>query len=634
MVRKYAMTENEFLAMHIDPEDGHLRTVRENGDSVDFGVALGPAVTDAGIAEKIADTGSQTNAQLSNTFAIFNPAGLIDWNGTVDSAAALEAYLNATPAGVTVVFPPGSTIKVLSLVTLTKPVEIDGRGSTIHTDSTNGIFAVPAAASGSKFRNLHIQGVRPATYTAAQKAFNFTGIPSAWVSHIACENVSVDGFGYGGFYGSHIRYSVFRDCTVENSVYVGFQFLSPLNVELFNPTIRNLAGIPANNFMQSYPIAWTRDQTKASIVDYPNAENCTTWGGLIETTGWEGVDTHGGRNIRTIGTNIFGCMHGVAYVPCPDTNGVDQWAPQDCVVAFCTIDSRTQDASKATGIKMIGAGNSGNRVQAATGTIIGNTIKGHGRGTLTTGATADPSTVGGAIQLYQTDGVKVDATTIIEPNPFGISLWYDNTNLQIGTTTVVDPWSDTFASPAAVAIRSTGNTVTIGAVKLVRGAKVAVNVAKVGLYCSNNAKNTITLTGGADFEAATTPTSGGGTGTIRSITNGVEQGAGVGVPNVGIWRRGAQWWNTNAAASASPGWVNTVAGGASSAVWAASTAYVAGQWIRTSTGKVMECVAAGTSGTTEPTLTTVGETVVDGGVQWIYRATTSASFKAMAALGA
>lgn len=586
------------------------------------------------LAGDLGASGTVVGDAVETRFSVFNPAGLIDTAGTVDSSAAFQAFLDSVPEGVTVTTPPGALIKLSSLITLTKPVHIDGNGATFHTTGTNGMFAIPEAASGSSFRNMHLQGVSPTTYAAANKAFNVTGAPGAWVADLRFEDVSVDGFGYGGFFGSHTRDTVTRNCKVTNCVYVGFQFLSPNNVVHHNPYVDTLHGIAANGYMQSYPIAWTRDQTKASIVDYPNAQDCTTWGGTIQNAGWEGVDTHGGRNIRTIGTNIYDCMIGIAYVPCPNESGVDMWGPQDCAALYCNIDSRATDASHAVGIKLIGAGNTGNRTEAATGVIVGNKIKGHGRGTTTTGGTGDPSTVGGAIQLYQTDSVRIDLNEIDEPNPFGIALWYDNTNCQIGTNTVTDPWSDTFAAPAAIAIRSTGNSVSIGATKLIRGSKSAVNVAKVGLYVSNNTKNTAELVGGTNFDVADTPFSGGGTGLITAVTLGVRQGAGTGAPNVGVWRRGSQWWNTNAAASGSPGWVNTVTGGSSSATWAASTAYAAGTWARLSTGQVAECVVAGTSSATEPTLTTIGAATTDGTVTWEYRAATSASWKQMAALGA
>lgn len=595
-----------------------------------------PATADL-LADPTTASGAALDAAIPESVALGRVAPTLDLTGAQDASAGLQAALDGMRAGAVLHLPSNAVIKLSSVVTLTKPVHIDGHGAQFITSGTNGMFAIPPAASNSSFRNMRVQGNKPTTYAAANKAFNITGAPGSFVTGLRFTDVFCDGFGYGGFYGSHVRGAVFRDCVVTNSVYCGFQFLSPDGVTLYNPTIDTLEGIFANGFMQSYPIAWTRDQTQVSITDYPNAKDCSTYGGLIQNVGWEGVDTHGGRNIRTMYMTIRGAMHGIAYVPCPDQNGVDTWGPRDCVAAFNEIDSMTTTHDKATGIKFVGAGGNDNRVEAATGLIMGNKIKGHGRGTLTTGVTADPTTVGGGIQIYQTDRLQIIGNRISEPNPFGISMWYDNTNCQISDNTIVDPWSETFANCAAIAVRSAGNTISLSSNKLVKGSKMSVYVNRIGLYITLNTKNSVTNSGGNDFDNAVTPFYGGGLGTIRGMIANIEIGAGVAVPNVGTWKRGSQWWKSNAAPHWSPGWVCTTPGGATSATWSAASPYGAGVWVKLSTGAVLECVIGGTSSSdTEPQVGAmfIGDRFLDGTVEWIYRSATTAVFTPMPTLGA
>lgn len=357
-------------------------------------LTLGAAMTTLGVATI---TGDSANVPIHNARSFeFDAKDLGTEGDSADVSSALRSFFDRLPAGATVTFQPGARLRVASLIELPKPLHIDGRGAEIFTTGVNGVFAIPAAASGSVIRNLRLRGSSPLRYANENKAINFTGGPRAWVANVLVENVHCDGFGYGGFFGSHVRDSIFRDCAVRNSVYCGFQFLSPRDVELIDPVVDKLEGVPTNGYMQSYPVAWTRDSRQRSIIDYPNATSCTTWGGLIQNCGWEGVDTHGGINIKAIGTQILGCMHGVAYVPCPDENGKAAWAPQNCVVAFCTIDSMRSDASKATGVKLVGAGSRGHRVMAATGEIFENRIRGHGRGTTISGDSGDPAFVGGS----------------------------------------------------------------------------------------------------------------------------------------------------------------------------------------------------------------------------------------------
>jgi hypothetical protein len=78
------------------------------------------------------------------------------------------------------------------------------------------------------------------------------------------------------------------------------------------------------------------------------------------------------------------------------------------------------------------------------------------------------------------------------------------------------------------------------------------------------------------------------------------------------------------------GKVVAAGGGAVSGVWAGATAYSLGQWVRTSGNKVLECAAAGTSAGVEPNPPTLGETLTDGSVTWVYRADGLATFRPLA----
>lgn len=604
-------------------------------------VAISTEGIDPATAALVPNLGSQLGAALDARFArdhaftvdVTKAAPTLDLTGAVDGSAAWDAMIAAAPAGSRIMVPPGASIRFASARTLAKRVHVDGRGATFRTTANAGIFKLTGAGSGSTFTGIHFQGVNPTTFADAGKAIELAGTPTSWVDGVHLEDCTFDGFGYGGVFGSHVSNFAARDCRVTNCVYAGFQFLSPRNCVLWNPLVDGLFGITATGYQQSYPIAWTRDHKKTSITDYPNAADCTTWGGLIQNTGWEGVDTHGGTNIRTIGVTIRGCQNGVAYVPCPDpTNTIDLYAP-DGLIAYCTIESGVTDGSKGPGIKLVGCGSFTGRTMAATGKIIGNTVRGHGAGKLPDGSNADPSNLSGAIQLYETDGALIDGNTIIEPSPFGIVLYYSNTNLQIGPNHVVDAWSDTFTLPAAVGIRSLNNDVQLGAVRLSRGTKTATNVNRVGLYLSQTTQNFVNLTGGEDFNAADQPFTSL-TGRIRESAGIAQAGSGPTIPNCNTWARGSRWWNSDVAAGASPGWVCTTAGGAYAGTWTASTAVSAGTWYRTSTGKILECVVAGTTSTTQPNPTVIGSRLTDGGATFIYRSATSAVFKAMPALAA
>lgn len=80
-----------------------------------------------------------------------------------------------------------------------------------------------------------------------------------------------------------------------------------------------------------------------------------------------------------------------------------------------------------------------------------------------------------------------------------------------------------------------------------------------------------------------------------------------------------------------PGYANerivTTGGAASEALWAGGTPYLAGQWIRLSSGKTIEYTQNGTShATTEPTPANLGEQYDDGTAKFVYRDSALATF--------
>lgn len=110
----------------------------------------------------------------------------------------------------------------------------------------------------------------------------------------------------------------------------------------------------------------------------------------------------------------------------------------------------------------------------------------------------------------------------------------------------------------------------------------------------------------------------------------------VSSPATGYWPRGAVVRNSAPTPGADVGWIATTGGGASGSVWTASTAYTAGQYVRTSSGKVFYCLTGGTSGTTQPLGSgSLGSTQpVDGTVTWVYFAAASAVFKSSGLIAA
>jgi polygalacturonase len=118
-------------------------------------------------------------------------------------------------------------------------------------------------------------------------------------------------------------------------------------------------------------------------------------------------------------------------------------------------------------------------------------------------------------------------------------------------------------------------------------------------------------------------------------SGGFDMSLGTDLPVTGVYRLGHIRQDTNAAASASWGWIVTTAGGAMTGLWASGATYVAGVWYRNSSGRVYQLITAG-GGTTsvEPTHTTLGQDVTGAdNYTWRCRSTTSARWATLPALG-
>lgn len=100
-------------------------------------------------------------------------------------------------------------------------------------------------------------------------------------------------------------------------------------------------------------------------------------------------------------------------------------------------------------------------------------------------------------------------------------------------------------------------------------------------------------------------------------------------PSRGIYRRNMRWANSAPSVGQPNGWVQTANGALSAATWAASTAVTAGAWWKLADGRVIRYLTAGTTGSTEPNPSTVGESGADGTASWQYMSATSGTVSAL-----
>ena len=125
------------------------------------------------------------------------------------------------------------------------------------------------------------------------------------------------------------------------------------------------------------------------------------------------------------------------------TRSVYIYAPLNVTVSDNIVTSGVSDGSRATGITFSGAAK-----ERATGSIVGNTVTGHGNA-----ATA----ADGAILAYSTMNMAIRRNTVIRPSPNGIALTSDNNNIEVSGNTITDSFSDAEAVGGVHGIYTTGD---------------------------------------------------------------------------------------------------------------------------------------------------------------------------------
>ena len=476
-------------------------------------------------------------------------------------------------------------------VTLDSPKLI---GTTSATSSTGaGIYAAGGAAS-TPLQNLRI--LRPDISNFTQNA----------ISLLFCKNFLI------------------RESKITNIAYAGIMMSSCSDGQILGGSVTNLT-MPSP-LVNAYGIAASYNEL-AGITTNPQSRDILIDGVTVDGVPfWEGIDTHAGINIRVVNCTVRNCRYGIAFVPGRNGSSTYVLAPKNALIANNTIDSGYTNGTLSIGVELIGC-SSGvgffNNYDFATGRITGNTIIECGN---------DAATSGTAMNLQDTQGAVVANNNFVNPVVSAIRLDYNNKDAVIQGNQATDAWTNTAAYALMIQTFSPWNTAKISGNTLTRGSKSATTINSYGIRINSQTATQI-VEQGNDFTAAATPYSLA-TPIIRYDYHGIRNAFVTALPTAGAWQAGAQALLTAPPAGGSPGWVCTTAGGASAGTWAASTAYSASTYIKTSTGKVLECVVAGTSGTGEPSPTVIDGVFTDGTVTWVYRAAASAVFKAMPALAA
>jgi hypothetical protein len=425
-------------------------------------------------------------------------------DGSRPDTAAIIAAAAATPVGGVLYFPPAISFYAISdVIPIDHQITVLSFGAEIRqSGSGKGGFTV--TGSGVRFLGLTLTGRQYAASTSNEIGIYAHGADAShYITDWSVEHCTLTNWGSHGVRGYFVDRFLWDSLNIRNVATIGASGSSSQNGRVVNPYIDNIG----NGNSDTYGLTFTQQQTN-SLATEPRSRDITVTGGQVRNvTGWEGIDTHGGQRISLQGVQVYGCNTGIALVPAPLVGGADGYAPLDCVVEGCTIESGVTDGTAGAGIKLVGVGTTGSPTELATGRISGNHVTGHGN---------EANNISGGILIYETSGVPVEENTLKECSPYAVTAYHDNYGMKIVGNTARDTWSNTVAGSAMIAFRAgysdgdvTGNLALAGAKSAtylnVRGASVdSATSIDLGLW-------------GNDFAACATEYSGTTNGTRRTF---------------------------------------------------------------------------------------------------------------------
>ena len=401
------------------------------------------------------------------------PAIIVDTN-----YANLQAAITACPAGATLEVRGTHTTAVTINITTPMTMRFVG-GSVTSTSTTLKTFSIQAddvtiidpviVGTGGNVAATTAMGIFVTdTDSFTLTGGSVTGFPFHGVSLKRCTNVTIS------------------DTLIKDTGYGALMMLSVDNVRVTSLKVDTV--YQPGSWPQSYGIAITHDEADPAVTRSTNVviTGCHVSG----VTNWEGIESHGGNGITVSDCLVENCRIGIAMVP-GGSGAMQHLAATNITITSNVI--RSPLAVSTYGIQIIGAGdNDLGPLERVRGYVGGNHISN--------------STLG-AIRIGYSEGLVVSGNTIIEPDKYGIDIFYRNNGLVVTNNTIVDVWTNGPVA-AAIAVTSDQNQVALGNNKVGRGTRAGVVNAQGLRIVTSHPDLRVVDIGGNDWSLATIPISG------------------------------------------------------------------------------------------------------------------------------
>lgn len=352
-------------------------------------------------------------------------------SGTTDNTAAFVSAI-ATGNNVYVPFVTGEYYEIDDELTLANAGQvIFSRGGEIR-QATAGKAVFLITASEVEIDGLVIVGHSfDASNTNTEIGIKAVGDDKDnFLSGIKVKNCKISNFGDFGIFFEFIEDYEITNNHIDDIFHAGIQDKSGRRGLINGNIITDIIGDDSTQ----YGIVVTR-AAHDSLVTVPRSSDITiSYNVVTNVTNHEGIDTHGGERIAIIGNTVSSCKLGIVATAAPKGNGDEEFAPLDVSIVGNIIDSGVTNGSASDGISFTGAAVDVTVKEYATGTISGNTVRGHGKEAIATA---------GGIHVRTTSGLAITGNTVVLCSPVGIHSRTTDTGLAIVGNSIIDSWSTT-----------------------------------------------------------------------------------------------------------------------------------------------------------------------------------------------
>lgn len=317
--------------------------------------------------ETLTTTGRLSEAELDQRYfqsiIDLDKHSIVD-NGTTPVQDDIQAIIDSAEPYATITSTSGGSYKINAPLTLTKPVQLEE----INFNANNDGSTISIESDDVRIKNVNITGRGTAAGVIHDQRF----ITSTGASGNQILNTVIDGCHLKGCQGSHMwldwmKNFVIKDNIIENGHYAGVMMISPRDGFIHNNIVKNL--VQGGELVNSYGITVTdTGNTRAD-----RAENIVIDSNIIDgVLNWEGIDTHGGKNIQVVNNTIKNCRTPIAIT----TGNVNRVTPpEQCIVANNYVE-RGNAGTETAGIVFNGKSGGSLPDRYCSGTIGHNVIKG------------------------------------------------------------------------------------------------------------------------------------------------------------------------------------------------------------------------------------------------------------------